>query len=477
MMPTDLYAHARRLLLLALAGAALLLVAGNTGAQTPDPTPIVIGVTPTPTAEGVLAPDRFEYNDTPAAATAIAPGTQAGLTLLGADVDAFTVYLKAGQIVQASTTVDGPLDTVLRLLWQGEVLAENDDRSPIDLGSTLTFTAPADGDYVLLVEKAAGTTHDGAYDLGIAFVAPTATPTPLPTATPAPTATPSPSPTPLFEPDAAEPNDTAGSARALTPGLQGAYTVGGGDVDFFTFLAKAGTRYTCATVTNQADTLLTVHGPAGVVGTSDDRGVGRIDSALSWDNDTEQQVLVEVRARGGTFGPYQLLCQAAPVAPAPPPAAVPPAASSGAAATGTPPPVAPITTTASLTETNPISLTVRHAGRALPAAEAPLTRIRLLVYYDANNDRTPGPREGIAGVSVLAVDAQGQRLARTFTNTQGEAIFNLTEETVARVIVPFVPAWSARVRVGEANDDIVLGLPAVRLPVFFPVQPPVQEGR
>ena len=46
----------------------------------------------------------------------------------------------------------------------------------------------------------------------------------------------------------------------------------------------------------------------------------------------------------------------------------------------------------------------------------------------------------------------------------------LTSEAIARVIVPFVPGWSARVRVGETNNDIVLGLPAVRLPVFLPVQ-------
>jgi len=63
------------------------------------------------------------------------------------------------------------------------------------------------------------------------------------------------------------------------------------------------------------------------------------------------------------------------------------------------------------------------------------------------------------------------------TNAQGEAIFNLTSEAIARVIVPFVPGWSARVRAGEVNDDIVLGLPAVRLPVFLPVQNrPAGEG-
>jgi hypothetical protein len=104
-----------------------------------------------------------------------------------------------------------------------------------------------------------------------------------------------------------------------------------------------------------------------------------------------------------------------------------------------------------------------------PVDETPTTGIRLLVYYDANNDRQPGPGEGVANVSVLAVNSQGQPLARVFTNAQGEAVFNLTSDNVARIIVPFVPGWSARVRIGDAHNDITLGLPAVRLPIFFPV--------
>jgi hypothetical protein len=129
-----------------------------------------------------------------------------------------------------------------------------------------------------------------------------------------------------------------------------------------------------------------------------------------------------------------------------------------------------LTATAGITATGQISLTVRHLGQVQPQTTIPTTHIRLLVYYDANNDRQPGPGEGIANVSVLAVDGQGQRIAQIFTNAQGEAIFNLASEAITRVIVPFVPGWSARVRVGEINNDIVLGLPAVRLPVFLPVQ-------
>jgi hypothetical protein len=137
-----------------------------------------------------------------------------------------------------------------------------------------------------------------------------------------------------------------------------------------------------------------------------------------------------------------------------------------------------------ITVATEISLTVTYLGSVeTPSAAAGVTTIGLLVYYDANNDRQPGPGEGVPDVSVVAVDAQGQRLARVWTNLDGEAVLNLSSpgsETgeVARVMVPFVPGWSARIRPGQTNDDIVLGLPAVRLPVFLPVtSPPAAPGQ
>jgi hypothetical protein len=338
----------------------------------PNPTPIVISLTPTtatpaseatPTAtpDNTLAPDRFEPNDDAASATTIGFQNESGLTLVGGDVDAFTGFLKAGQILQVSTTVYGQLDTRIDLYWAEQLVAENDDRGPADLGSSLSFVAPAEGWYVAVVTKA-GSLADGVYDLQTTLLEPTATPTLLPTLTPSPTSTATPtmtpSATPTFQPDAAE-----HATSAL---------------------------------------------PAG--------------PSIPW------------------------------------------------AATMTP--TATATATATMTVTERISLTVRHLGRVAPQSDTPVTSVRLLVYYDANNDRAPGPGEGIPNVSVLAVDALGQRLAQVFTNAQGEATFNLHDQaaaSVARIIVPFVPAWSAPVRVGQANDDIVLGLPAVRLPVFFPV--------
>jgi len=435
-----------------------------------NPTPIVISLTPpaTPTSDSGLAPDRFEPNDDVAAATSIGFGIETELTLTEADVDAFTGFLKAGQLLQVATTVHGGLDTQLHLYWNGQLVAENDDRSPVDLGSIVTFAAPADGQFVAVVDRVGEA--EGVYDLETTLIEPTATPTPAPTLTPSPTPTITPSPTPLFQPDAAEPNDQAAGARAITPGNRSRYTIGPGDEDFFSFIAKAGTDYSCETVTDQVDTLLIVHAGERVVGSNDDRAVGRVDSAFAWRAAEEQPVIVQLAARGGSHGAYELVCAA--LAPAPP-SVGPPASLSLPSATSTATPT--VTATATLTATSPLTLTVRHLGRVEPESET-TTAIRLLVYYDANNDRAPGPGEGIPNVSVLAVDAMGQRLAQVFTNARGEATFHLTEASVDRIIVPFVPAWSARVRVGEVNDSIVLGLPAVRLPVFFPVAAPAPQS-
>ncbi|MCC6607014.1 MAG: hypothetical protein IT327_27655 [Anaerolineae bacterium] len=446
-----------------------LAITGNTQAQDggQNPTPMVITVTPigsptpdggpttVPTDEGALPPDRFEPNNDAQAATTVGLQSEPDLTLTGDDMDYFTGYLKAGQMIRVSTTIYGGLDTHLKVFWEGQLVAENDDRSPTDVGSLLTFTAPADGWYVALVAKA--TVYDGTYDLEMSLAEPTATPTAVPTFTPTP------SPTPIISPDLAEPNNSPETARPVTPGLRDTYTVGAGDVDYFTFIAKAGSRYVCETVTDQVDTLLTVLD----IGVNDDRGVGRVDSSFAWTAHGEQTAVIRIEARGGSFGQYEFGCQAAAQPPLP-------SASNGAAGVGStavvPTVAATLTPTFGITTTEQISLTVRHLGQVQPQTVVPATYIRLLVYYDANNDRQPGPGEGIANVSVLAVDSQGQSLAQIFTNAQGEAIFNLTGETIARVIVPFVPGWSSRVRAGESNNDIVLGLPAVRLPVFLPVQ-------
>ncbi len=461
---------------------AVLLVFVPSPAAGQNPTPILITLTPAPSetpadvtvtpadtataTPGGIGADRLEPNDEPASATVIGWQTEPDLSLVGEDVDYFTGYVKAGQTAGVRTAVRDSLDTHLTLFWDGQIAVENDDASLADLGSALTFAAPADGWFLLRVMK--GGPLDGRYDLLLELVKPTETPTPAATGTSTPTMTPEPTATPLVPADVAEPNDSPAAARPLTPGVQGNYTLSPGDMDFFTFLAKAGNRITCETETAQVDTLLTVHGAAGVIGSNDDRGPGRVDSRLEWTAEAEEQVVIEIRARGSTYGTYTLVCAAGlPVPPSLPPMPPPPTPFVLPTAGTT----TPITGTASITTSERISLTVHYAGRVSSATDESVTVIRLLIYYDADNDRAPGPGEGIPDVSVLAVDAQGQRLARIFTNAQGEAAVNVMQQTVARLVVPFVPGWSADVRAGELNE-ITLGLPAVRLPIFFPVAEP-----
>lgn len=457
------------------------VLAQNNPTATPttptNPTPPIIGVTPTDTPPGAtgtpaatatpggggnIPPDRFEPNDNIGEATVIGLIYEPDLTLVGDDEDYFTGYLKQGQIMRLSTYVDG-VDTQATIYWDGQIVAQNDDRSPSDLGSTVTFAAVADGWYVALIERVGA--FDGYYDLEVVLTDPTPTSTPQATATLAPTLTPIPTATPLVPTDLGEPNNTPELAYAIVPGVQGNYTVGANDpADHYTFIAKAGTQYSCETNTNQVDTFLEVWSASGeLIAVNDDRETGRVDSYASWAADVEQSIIIKITARGNTFGPYTMLCTAS----APAPIYIPPPADIG--------PGNVITDTANLTSTNSIPLIVRPAGQVLDQDEIPSTPIRLLIYYDANNDRQPSPGEGVANVSVVAVNAQGQQIARVFTNAQGEAIFNLSTTEVDRVVVPFVSSWFAQVRVGEVNE-VVLGLPAVRIPVFIPVVEPLTEG-
>lgn len=351
----SIFTHRQLRPILWLMCAVFLVATPPIWAQEANPTPPVIHLTPTVdtivgtatpfwTATPGLPPDALEPNDTIEQAAEIGWGTVESLSLIGADVDYFTGYLKAGQITSLSTSSRDNLDTWVQIWWEGQLLAENDDRTATDLGSAVTFAAPGEGWYVARVANAGQ--RDGLYALTVTLVAPSATPTSPPTVTPLPTIT----PTPTIPP-------------TITP-------------------------------------------------------------------------------------PFPLVT---PVWAAPPT------------------PTSTSTPTVTITTTTLIPLILRPLAPVQPTATPQVTTARVLVYYDRNNNRQPEPGEGIANMSVLAVDGQGQQVARVFTNPQGEALFVLTDTAVDRVLVPFVSAWSARIRPGMNNDDILLGLPAVRLPVFLPV--------
>lgn len=437
----------------------------STRANRPNPTPPVVVVgTPTATETVTVAAegDQAEPNNSAENATVVGIQTLSDLTLSGADLDYFTGLVKAGQTVVFETTVFAGLDTKITLYWAGAPLATNDDKTPMDVGSALQFTAPGDGWFTLLVEKVGGV--DGVYDLAI-FLA--ESPTPQPTTTPQPTAT------PLAAPDLAEPNNFFEAAFPITVGASPlALTLTPSDPDYFKFVAKAGQSYQCETESDAVDTLLTIHSYGEVVVRNDDRSPARVDSFVSWVNDVEQAVFIELVGRGGGFGSYLLSCRVfipepiiqpplAPVITMTPSSEMEGEEEGEGAETAVSTP-----SVSSDVPLDAVPLLLRPVGERLPEPALPQT-YQLVVYYDQNNNRQADPGEGIANVSVLAVDRGGRRVARVFTNTDGEAVFNSADGRIARFIVPFVSSWSAR---AVANQPAALGLPAVRIPVFLPLE-------
>ena len=266
-----------------------------------------------------------------------------------------------------------------------------------------------------------------------------------------------------------------------------------GDVDYFTLYLKAGQYVTLATTSpDYLDTLLQVWQGERLLAANDDRTASDLTSAVLLTAPVEGWYLVQVGNAALSEGTYALqvalIEPTATTIPTQTPTATPmptvlptvtppfveptvtPAVPSLPIFTAVSTPLPRVTTTlTTISETAVYTLTLTRLHTAQPTATPAVTTAQVLIYYDANNNRQPEPGEGIANVSVLVVDGQGQQVARAFTNPQGEAAFTLNDADVARVLVPFVSSWSARLRPGQRNEEIILGLPAVRLPVFLPV--------
>lgn len=394
-------------------------------------TPTVIS-TPTPEVGDYLEPN----NGRESASVVNLGQTYESLSLDPAgDTDFYTVYLKAGQLIRVNTFVDGPADTKLTLTSaSGEFLGFNDDRSATDLGSTVAFTTPYEGWFLL--EVASPTPFGGGYQLLIALEAPTITPTPTrtgtpePTGTPWPTGTPTITPTPYTSKDSGEPNNTPEQAMEIIPGTTYPFTLGpiGTDThDFFTFLAKAGVNYTCQTnELKGVDTLLRAYaGPIGqgvLMAENDDQAPANLGSSISFQLATNQPVFVVAETRAG-YGTYQLFC------------GVKPAATSGGGG-GSPatPTLSPMPT--------------------LPAVKT----LRLELFIDHNSDQKLSPAEGVSGLTIVVND-------QTFTIQDGLLIVELPAEKISYVSVPYLHLSYS---LDPKLTNLSIPLPAVALPVLLP---------
>jgi len=96
------------------------------------------------------------------------------------EVDTYEFYLSAGQTINAlAEATSGDLDTYLVLRdWNGETVAENDDRDfPNDLNAEITYTASVEGVYTLVVTHILDTS--GNYLLTVNLSGGTAPPPPV----------------------------------------------------------------------------------------------------------------------------------------------------------------------------------------------------------------------------------------------------------------------------------------------------------
>ncbi len=283
----------------------------------------------------------------------------------------------------------------------------------------------------------------------------TPTPTPTSTSTPSPTPTPQ-GATPIPGADRFEPNFDF--AHATTLAIDVTYSNlnfvpwGGGteDNDFYKIWVKPGLLYTCETseLGPGVDTNLIVYRAPdfnAAVGGNDDREPGDYSSRFSYLSNYEGYLYLLV-GTGGRLpysevgnSTYSFRCSmSVPGIPTPVPTATPRPTVPGSTPEASPSPLpTPIPTESGALNVRPLATPTPPSAPATPALH--FVPIDLLVYYDANNDRSPGAGEGVAGLLVLAYDTgSGQQIAQGFTDELGHLQFTAAAQGAVRLNIPYL---------------------------------------
>lgn len=422
---------------------------------TPTNTP-----TRTPRATAIYV-DQYEPNNTFDEAYT----TSAGLVLPAntlwpaGDIDYFRFYAKAGSVYEVFTNnLDTALDTRLSVYDpNGNLIDSNDDATPLDRASKVTFSAGQNAYYYAsVVNLSPADSADQTYSLEIKEVIGTATPTRVASV------------------DECEYNGTFQDACVLQ--LDTTYnfdfvpwTGEGEDNDFFRIWVKDGLYYTCETfnLSSLNDTNMILYSCPGeqcvVAGNDDkDRLAGDLGSEVSARANYTGWLYVLV-GPGPNLEPeyevsslytYSLECNQIEATPTPTPSTTPTfvsAPSSGGGNLGpTPTPFVfptfpatptPITFPTQPPPTQPPVIQILPLPTSTPAT-APQQEITLdiTVYYDANLNSTPELTEGIMDVAVALYDSgSGELLSLGFTNEAGNVRFGpLLSSGPVRIVVPFL---------------------------------------
>lgn len=325
------------------------------------------------------------------------------------------------------------------------------DANPLDGNSArVTMVAESAGPFYFKVFQVSQQCSGGTYHLDASDATPT--PTPTGTATPPP-------PTPLAGADRFEPNHDFDRATTIAADVTydnlNFIPWGGAteDNDFYKIWVKPGLLYTCETL-NLApglDTNIIIYDQnRNGLGGNDDVTPGDYRSRISYVSTYEGWLYVLV-GHGGRFpysevqhSTYSLRCSVeVPGLPTPVPTATP----RPPTATPVPRTPTPETFTSPPPTATPLAgeeLSVRLISTPAPpspeATPAPrFVPLDVLVYYDANNDRSPGAGEGVAGLRILAYDTlTGEQVTEGVTDDMGRLRFTAAVRGAVRIVVPYL---------------------------------------
>jgi hypothetical protein len=355
-----------------------------------------------------------------------------------------------------------------------------------DLGFTVDYVPTQSGViYFAIFHQGSNCPPSGTYQLDVdGPLANTPTPTGSPTISPTPS--PTVNITALPGADRFEPNFNFDSATTI--GLGEEYTnlnfvpwFGADpfsrDDDWFRVWVKPGFLVTCETfdLSPQADTNIVLfdNNRNGLGGNDDiDRAVGNLGSRVVYYATYEGYLYVDigqlfaVRPNEAHLYTYSLRCYRGSGPTATPSNTFPPVTPRP---TNTPtiPTETPIPTPTWTPTPTPPFIQVRPLPTATPIGQVLYNiPILLTVYYDRNDNRTPDPGEGVAGISARVLDVtNGVELQHAFTDEFGFASLTVTAPGVVRFVVPYL---NHSVVVQPSGYSVALRIPPYDIPDIIP---------
>jgi hypothetical protein len=398
----------------------------------------------TPTNTPIAGRDPYEPNDSMGWAYAFPVATSASIA--GAnfvpgdppapdpDEDWFKFYVKSGRRYRASTSNLSGVDTYVEIFNEAGNRVTYDNDGGGGFASKTEWQAAYDGYYYIRVTNMVATSGGGdTYDLTVVEISVAATATPQP-ASPNPNA------------DRCDRRELGNydfdHACVISADVSEEFNFvpppyGGSDNDFLKIWVKPGLLFKCGTSKLSAgvdpNMILYDHN-RNTIGGNDDVEPGNFNSYMAYYATYEGWMYLLVGTGDRTppnvsDSDYTLRCDME----------VPGQATATSTPAGTP---RPATSTPIAPPTPHPGLTVRPLTTPTPApVTTPAPRfipIRLLVYYDGNDDQQPGAGEGISGISAQAYEvATNQLLAQGFTDERGNLEFTVAAQGPVRVSVPF----------------------------------------